>query len=290
MTDCTMPAKLHGIRLKIRLIETLWGWTICAECRLGAQCAQGDCPISRLRCLEPFWRCIQKSAEYFEIRVLPGGSDVNFENIFSILGRLKANSSITRDELVLEIASGTLGNPPLAGDHQLNAVRLAVRCLLMVDCCGRTQTPNELESGHFKLEWLANEKIQEYALKQIVQGAHSFFANPDAKTIKEVLKGLRAGRLQKRGRLRFRATDKMNHHLWFDRDNRTVEVFHHTSFLKECLLASKTTSAWEKYVYRTCRLTQEANTCQVPQYPVHWLSRFWTRFSRCCSHSGTRSR
>ena len=224
---------------KRRMVELLWGWTICPGCQGQASCPGGNCPAGRFVRLVTFWRCIQNAAEYLEIQYHQYGTDATYDEVFAILEKLRVYPDTTRGQLVQVLPSQPQGNAQLTQSRHARAISLAVWMLLMVDCYGSRQNPGQLESGQYQLMWRDNETFHHYALTQVVQGAHPIFADPGTAGFENAIEQLQAARLQKRARLKFKPTDCLSRHLLLDQKSHTVEVFHHTTFLKEHLLASK---------------------------------------------------
>ena len=67
----------------------------------------------------------------------------------------------------------------------------------------------------------------------------SIFPKTDHPSIDDIKDNLRATRLKKRAKLRFKPTNDLRNHLKLDRKRAVVEIFHHTAFLKEQLRLTK---------------------------------------------------
>jgi hypothetical protein len=111
----------------------------------------------------------------------------------------------------------------------------------MVDCLsGPQHTIDELEAGDLQATWPEDATLADFLCTRFPLGDNPIFADDkNFEGLSQSCKALRATSLQGRARLGFRPTEDMTRHLYLDRKTWTVEIFHHTSFLKEHLLMSK---------------------------------------------------
>ena len=68
---------------------------------------------------------------------------------------------------------------------------------------------------------------------------HDSLSEDDTKSSMDVKAALMARKLKKRAGLRFRPTDDLRSHLQLDRKSGSVDIYHHTAFLKEHLRLTK---------------------------------------------------
>jgi hypothetical protein len=148
------------------------------------------------------------------------------EELFAIIQELKSNPEVTR----LELLEKLFPDRPARSDQE-RAVNLAVRVMMMVNCSASRQSPALLEHGTHQAPWRSD-----VAFSQFISDA---FPKMDHPSIDDVKENLRAKKLKKHAGLRFQPTDDLRNHLKLDRRGAVVEIFHHTSFLKEHLRRTK---------------------------------------------------
>ena len=222
----------------VRLVNVVWGWSICAGCEFRPACPIGRCPAARFNRLRTYMGCFHSLAAAYEIGHSRDAEKSNLEDVFAVIGSLKNDICQSRQKVTTEcFPLGRGANPsPRA---QAVAVRLAVQALLMVDCSAPQASAGELESGDNTQAWSETQPLQDFIEKRLPRTDNPIFANTDANVVRESARVVTGAELSQRARLRFKGTNDISRHLHLDIRNRVVEIFHYTSFLKEYLLSTK---------------------------------------------------
>ena len=118
---------------------------------------------------------------------------------------------------------------------QEQALNLAVRVMTMVDCASQSQHIGKIEDGLALVHWSGDLTFLQYLSKAFPQSDHPSVNADDGFLGVEIRAGLKACKLQKRPKLKIRPTNDLKDHLRLNRTARVVEIFHHTTFLKEHL-------------------------------------------------------
>jgi hypothetical protein len=103
--------------------------------------------------------------------------------------------------------------------------------MMMVNCSGSRKSSVLLEHGSRQVPWRGDIAFSPFIT--------DCFPKTDHPSMNEIKENLRAVKLKKRARLTFQPTDDLRNHLELDRKAATVDIFHHTAFLKECLRLTK---------------------------------------------------
>ena len=211
-----------------QLTEVLWGWSICPDCLAGKPCQAEDCPWPRSVLLGRFFECYKDLTSSYESDIRPGQQPGlnSHQDLFNIIRELKSNPDVTRVELLEKLFS----DRPTRSDQE-RAVNLAVRIMLMVKVSASRRSSALLEHGNHHIPWR-----NDVSFSQFINDA---FPKTDHPSIAQIKESLRATKLRKRAGIKFEATDDLRNHLKLDRKAATVEIFHHTAFLKESLRRTK---------------------------------------------------
>lgn len=142
-----------------------------------------------------------------------------------------------RSELTREYFSPR-DNPPAVGD-QHRAINLAVQIMSMIKCCADNQPSGLLEHGTQPAQWHSDKSLAEFMSGTFPQVDTGNLYLPDhSGRIRDVKSALSARRLKKVAGLKFQGTDDLRSHLRLDVKRGVVEIYHHTSVLREHLAAS----------------------------------------------------
>lgn len=144
----------------------------------------------------------------------------SYEDLFDIIKALRSNPELTKADLLEKL----FDDRPTRAD-QKRALNLAVQVVMMINCSVSRQSSVLLEYGNQQARWNKDDSFS-----QFLHDAFPKIAHP---SIDEIKNNLRATKLKKHARLDFRPTDDLRNHLRLDRETGTVEIFHHTAFLKE---------------------------------------------------------
>lgn len=222
------------------LCEALWTWALCAPCSQGRDCNREECPRRRTPRLEPFFQYYREvTASYIPELIMPGSSQAirSHEDLFDIIRLLHQNPTMQRGRLTAQYFSrrGEEYEPPINDQHR--AFNLAVRVMLMINCCIDGQAGGRLELGVEPSVWRGDKSLVEFVSATFPTRDHPTLNEKD-ESYPDIKFELTAKKLGKVAGLRFKGTDDLRNHLKLDQKTGVVEIYHHTSVLKEHLVAS----------------------------------------------------
>lgn len=241
-------AKVTTSQLR-NLCKVLWAWELCDDCDAGKDCRSGVCPWSQSARLEPFFSYYREiTASY--VPVLLAGSVPSLrthEDLLAVIKTLKQDPQVRRSMLTkthfckAADARGETILPPVLDQNR--AFSLAARAMTMVNSSVENQSDGLLESGALPATWQSDTSFSEFiqgAFPAEDEGDHAQ-GNP-----RQQLMPARSGkwasvtakRLKKLAGLELVPTDNLQNHLRLDMKAMTVDIYHHTSVLKEHLAAS----------------------------------------------------
>jgi hypothetical protein len=211
----------------------LWDWDLCIGCKNGQRCVSSQCPWKeKSPKLQPFFRFYQEiTASYIpEMHTTSNYALRTHKDLFDIIQTLKQNRNTPRSSLTTELFArrGEKSQPYIADQNR--AFDLAVR--IMTTVCSSIEN----QPGYDTLVWHSDKTFQDFVGSIGGLKYHPALVSNDewSPNPKEQLT---AARLKKFAHLRFRGTDDLKNHLRLE--ERTVEIFYHTSFLKEHLRATR---------------------------------------------------
>jgi hypothetical protein len=215
------------------LCHILWDWDLCIGCKNGQRCVSSQCPWKeKSPKLQPFFRFYQEiTASYIpEMHTTSNYALRTHKDLFDIIQTLKQNRNTPRSSLTTELFArrGEKSQPYIADQNR--AFDLAVR--IMTTVCSSIEN----QPGYDTLVWHSDKTFQDFVGSIGGLKYHPALVSNDewSPNPKEQLT---AARLKKFAHLRFRGTDDLKNHLRLE--ERTVEIFYHTSFLKEHLRATR---------------------------------------------------
>lgn len=116
-----------------------------------------------------------------------------------------------------------------------DATRAVVRIGFMLDCSLKDKYSEGFEvGGYVPAKWELTEPFDSFVQRAVLRSSNDIL-NP---SFIEYKKDLKAWKLKKRHKLKFRPTDNIMEHLLYDPETRVVKIFHHTSYLKAQLARS----------------------------------------------------
>ena len=163
-----------------RLVETLWGWSICTGCEYQTACPYNKCPATRFDRLRPFLRCFHSLCATHGVGERREAGNCSHEDVFSVVEHLMSNPGQTRSQ----VASSCFPNnpdPAPSPESQAQCIRIAVQSMLMLNCSSLHTSLDRLESGNFKLPWQSTQSLSDYVGKQLPKHDHPIFSNADIK-------------------------------------------------------------------------------------------------------------
>jgi hypothetical protein len=161
------------------------------------------------------------------------------EDLFKLILVLKASPDLTRAQLLGKLFTAQTPGEPIAVVDQEHAVNLAVRVMLMVNCSAQLQSSGLLEHGGYQVRWHNDVTFSQFVESTFPMTDHPGLNEDTVGSSLDIRSALTAKKLKKRARLKLRPTDDLRNHLKLDRKNGTVQIYHHTAFLKEHLRITK---------------------------------------------------
>src|SRR5271154_3664759 len=224
-----------------RLCQTLWSWPQCDDCQSGKSCADDGCPFKRLKRLVRFKEYFRDLAASYEPDVANDEQPAleTHEDLCMLIRALRSNPDITRAAFAEECFANRPNRWPAPADDQDRAINLAVKVMAMVNCSAQRQASGLLEHGAFQRRWQNNVTFTEFITDAFPETDHPGFNNTGAGEGLDLKSALMAKKLKKIAGLKFRPTDDLRCHLKLDQKTGTVDIFHHTAFLKEQLRLTK---------------------------------------------------
>jgi len=155
--------------------------------------------------------------------------------LFRAIGHLKANPGVSRAEFSEAIRRVEYGKPTDPAEPG-EAVALVVKVFLMLDCSEPYRSSNRLEDGIFRIHWQEKEPFSKYIQHLFPIHRRPSLGDGDGELLSVDLRSeIRATKLKKHLGIRIQATHNIQNHLRYHKRENTLEIFHHTAFLKEQL-------------------------------------------------------
>ncbi|KAF9881804.1 hypothetical protein CkaCkLH20_00950 [Colletotrichum karsti] len=195
---------------------------------------------SRKTKLEPYFQFYREmTASYIYDAFPPDEVQAlrSHEDLFNIARLIRDKSDVKRADLVKDYFDSRRDDGETLPEDEDRAFNLAVRVMLMVGCSFEGQIGGLLELGTEPSIWRNEQSLQDF-----VSATFPTRHNPvldDDDVLPDMKSALRATRLKKVAGLTFEGTDDLRNHLRLNHKTGVVEVFHHTTVLKEYLRASK---------------------------------------------------
>ena len=222
------------------LCEALWDWEICDQCKNNELCETTTCSWSRPKILQPFFD-FYKNVAIWSMPGIPGSENhavKNHQDLFGIIRFIRENPDIPRALLTEQyFAPPRYPHKPAAVEQQ-KAFNVAIQIMDMVDCSMEGQSSDEIESGSGPTFWSGDKTHHEF-----MEAAFPVNDHPRLREIRsKVKRQLNATQLKKVVGIEFEGTSDLKSHLKYDPDTRVLEIFHHMTFLREYLLATRDAS------------------------------------------------
>lgn len=125
------------------------------------------------------------------------------------------------------------GSRPEESDMH-RAFNLAFKVMTMVSCTGENQPTDLFDTGSEPAEWRNGDSLSKFLESTFPIRDHPTLNEKDEAEV-DIKSQLRAVHLQKMAGLKFCGTDSLRDHLRMNQETGTVELYHHTSVLKEIL-------------------------------------------------------
>jgi hypothetical protein len=218
-----------------KLCVTLWDWKICTECQNSQPCVRTECPWQRSKNLKSFFR-FYRNVTSWNIPEVPVNSHHalrSHDDLFRIIQLLKENSEVPRSDLTKQYFSNCGKDDELHITDQHRAFNLAVRVMTMISCSVESQS-----LGSETVVWRNDKSLQEFMASTFPMREHPSLSERDL-TFSDVKRLLTAKRLKEIAGLKLQGTDDLRNHLHLDQKTGVLQIYHHTSVLKEHLMATR---------------------------------------------------
>ncbi|KAL9620396.1 MAG: hypothetical protein Q9160_005096 [Pyrenula sp. 1 TL-2023] len=161
------------------------------------------------------------------------------EDVLKLIRLIRLNSRMTRKEITKVAFPCEAFKVTSSINEQQTAVDLALRVMTMVNYSGSGRGWNLLEAGLYQSPWRDDCSVGEFLSDCFPTTEHPELNDETGFAYLDIRRSLRANKLQKHAGFKFRGTNNIRRHLMLDRKINVVEIFHHTSFLKEHLRLTK---------------------------------------------------
>ena len=225
-----------------RLSQVLWSWPTCEDCQNGKRCARDDCPWQRSKRLIRFYDYYKDLTASYEPDTGRGEQPAlqKHEDLFEIIQLLKSAPDAVRSQLAEKVWFSRPDRAPSSAEDQDYAVKLGVRVMAMVNCSAQQRPATLLEYGIAQVTWRSEDTFSQFITDIFPATDHpGLNNNSDRESPLNIRTSLTAKKLIQRAGLKFQATDDLRCHLKLDSKKGTVDVYHHTAFLKEHLRLTK---------------------------------------------------
>lgn len=217
--------------------QALWASPACADCHGEAEgcCTSSTCSAGRGRRLKRYMQYYRGLLDdYLESSRPTARLLRTHDDIHNAMSVLKANPDASRVEY------HRLAFPENADPTELmNASTLVVKIMFMTDCSHMSQSPGKIRLNRPSDYWRDDVSFSKYLQDHFPTEQHHIFSSVDGDTLSNVEGDLKATRLVKYLDISFQATYDICNHLRFNRKMNTLQIFHHTSFLKEQLRSTR---------------------------------------------------
>jgi len=226
-----------------RLGQVLWSWQLCTGCLEVQSCIADSCPAKRVVRLQRYFQFYKAVVSTYvdgssaKDRVLK-----THEDLWRAIRALKSNPDITRAgfrQLLFSSKTGNLPDPTWNQSDLLNAATLVVKLLTMIDSSSLYHSSDRLETGGSRIHWKDDVPFSKYLQDLFPTENHPVLSYPHSDLLIDMKSELRATKLKKHLGITFRPTHDIRNHLRLHRRLNVLEIYHHTTFLKEHLRSTR---------------------------------------------------
>jgi len=220
------------------LCKALWSWPDCEGCCDDKPCASKDCPFKRMKRLGRFFEHYKDIIATYEPNAKNGegtGTLTCHEDLLKIFVLPKTAPELTR----AQIRSQLLKNRQAADEE--GAIDIAVKIMIMVNCSADLRSTSGLQDrvGWPNCMCFAQFVSSLFPIPTDNPRVNEGDEKKDLEKVVDIKGALLTKKLRKHAGLIFQPTDDLRSHLRFNKKNGILEVYHHTSFLKEHLRLTK---------------------------------------------------
>lgn len=219
-----------------KLCQTLWRWEWCSVCTAGQMCGSMSCPWKRWKRLKPFFQFYKACTASYVPELLTGNHPALrvHEDLLNIIRLLQDKCTSPREIVMKEYVSLLGGNSQPEESDMHRAFNLAFKVMTMVTCSGENHPADVFDAGSEPAEWRNSLSLSHFVESAFPIRDHPNLNDKDEAGV-DIKSQLRATQLQNIAGLKFRGTDNLKDHLRMNQETGVVELYHHTSVLKEHL-------------------------------------------------------
>jgi hypothetical protein len=217
-----------------RLGQLLWHWTLCGQCTAKPSCAQRTCPWSQANGFDAFWSLYEKLTNaYCPDRLGRRAALKSHTELLDAVQKFKVGHATPRRRLLREIFEDgcTEGEKPPTLHDQNRAFNIGASITLLMDFGILHDAANVSSGSICNAAWRDGMSADAFVNEVFPRGSMS-------SDVRGVLADLNAKKLTKYAKLRLKATNDIRRHLVLDLKERVVWIFHHSTVLRETLLAT----------------------------------------------------
>jgi hypothetical protein len=190
------------------------------------------------------------------------------EDLLRLIRALRTKPDIPRKAFSEEWFATQPNQVPIPEEDQDRAINLAVKIMVMINCSAQRQVSGLLEHGAFQKRWHNDATLTEFISDAFPETDHPVFNETEPGDGPRLKSALMAKKLKKVAGLKFKPTDDLRCHLKLDQKTGTVDIFHHTAFLKEQLRLTKHNPRPESVSESLKMLVNVPEYAQTPSPPV----------------------
>ena len=225
------------------LCKVLWSWPVCDTCAQGQgpPCSTAQCPWkrkARLSFFIDYYRAI--TSLYIPTLSSRVPALVQHEDLFAIIEALVSKHNLPRKQLAREhFAPQGLSSQQPSSDDQSRAIGIAVATVAMINCSIDRHTLGLIDFKSKPVPWPQDKSFTQFLESVFPTREHPSLDEDLPVDPNSIKARLSAKSLKKVANAKFVGTPDLRHHMRINQKNGEVEIFHHTSLLKEILIATK---------------------------------------------------
>ena len=219
------------------LCNALWDWKYCEQCNKDTPCETEACPWQRANTLQPFFNYYKHTAQW-SIPEVPGSGNYALRNhgdLFCLIRLIRSKPDVPRSLLTEQYFTSPRYPYEPSGVEQQKALEVAIKVMNMMDCSTDGHSSDDAEIGLGPVIWHEDKTHHEFMNA-------TFPINDPSRLhegISEKKRQLAATKLKKIAGIKLEGTPDLKNHLRLNSRTGIVQIFHHMTFLREHLLATR---------------------------------------------------
>jgi hypothetical protein len=236
------------------LCIAIWDWKFCGSCADNEElyCADQTCSWSRAGKLGPFFKYYKRTVSSYIPEFIASGAVAlrGHDDLVNVIQTIRRNLQESRHGITSQYFTnrqyGEEGLPD--GQDQARAFNVGVKVLSMVNCSNENHQLDLLELGGASNAWNTGSSFSQFIAAAFPTTDHPTLNETQGSRGENILGKLNAEILQRNAGLKLLPTEDLSRHLKLDIHSGVVEIFHFTAFLKEHLIATKSSVITERSV------------------------------------------